>query len=149
MTSILGFFGVLSPKIPPKILGIFWGRGWLQFRGILGFYPQKSPKRNWGNFRDGVGTKFGDFWEFFPPKNWNFGDSPKISMLGFFSFCKNYEPHMPLRKWTKEYRIQLLFFQFLHLDPATFWKVQGGTSYQSLQFTMVFHYLLIFGPFFQ
>ena len=36
-----------------KISGDFWGWGWLKLWVFLGFYPQKSPKNNWGNFGDG------------------------------------------------------------------------------------------------
>ena len=31
-------------------LGTFWGRGWLENWGFLGFYPRKSPKIIWGYF---------------------------------------------------------------------------------------------------
>ena len=39
MTSTLRFFGVLSPKIPKKVLGIFLGGQWLFFGEVLGFVP--------------------------------------------------------------------------------------------------------------
>ena len=49
-----------------KTLGIFWGRGWVENWGFLGFYPRKSPKIIWGYFGDGVGLKIGDFWGIIP-----------------------------------------------------------------------------------
>ena len=51
-----------------KTLGIFWGRGWVENWGFLGFYPRKSPPKNWGYFGDGANFNFGDFWGFIPNK---------------------------------------------------------------------------------
>ena len=51
-----------------KTLGIFWGRGWVENWVFLGFYPRKSPEKNWGYFRDGANFNFGDFWGFIPNK---------------------------------------------------------------------------------
>ena len=44
MTSILAFIGVLSPKIPKKELGKFWGWGWQKVWGFLGIFPPKKLK---------------------------------------------------------------------------------------------------------
>ena len=49
-----------------KTLGIFWGWGWVENWGFLGFYPWKSPKIDWGNFGDGIASNLEIFWVLSP-----------------------------------------------------------------------------------
>ena len=59
MTSISGFFGILSPK---NFLGFFGDGDDFNFGVSRGFIPENPPKNFWGFFGDGVDINFGNFW---------------------------------------------------------------------------------------
>ena len=81
-----------------KVLGNFWGWGWLQLWVFLGFYPRKSPKNFWGFLGDGDDFNFGVFWGFIPenpPKS--FGDFLGTGMTSILGVLGS--PKIPENFW--------------------------------------------------